>query len=473
MSEKETSSAPPGGAISFAKAVKGTTRNNTTTLANSGDRKDRFTYAVTNLIGLPVELQVKNGSVYEGVFHASNMSQPGEFGVVLKMAKLVKDTNLREGQVKMAEKPQKVMAFASQDIVQLVSKNFQWLNHTTRAATDRSNGEDSFRTDAAIGAGRGGKDRELHRWVPDEDGTPLEGLASDATGSWDQFAENKRLFGVKSSFDENVYTTRLQKPKTEEDHRREREAERIAREIESEKSSNPHLLEERGQAVDAMGEEVDEEDKYSAVLTTSSYKPDAKAPNKVQVAENAEKIRMRMQGLGAGAQKGTAESSSRASSEQGELKPPPPAGPPPTSGAPSATNKSTLNPNAKEFKLSANAAAFVPRKTSPLPAINPAGAGPAFVVPAQPMMPGAPPMPPPAMVHNTLPVPGGPIRPNMPYTVMPPGSQQQFVPSGYGAMRSAPAGYLPQTHAGYGIAYQPQMYAPMFVPQQQVSSVTI
>ena len=78
------------------------------------------------------------------------------------------------------------------------------------------------------------------------------GLSRESTGAWDQFAENKRLFGVSSSFDENVYTTRLQKPMTAEDRRREREAEWIARVIVSERCSNPLLVEERGQAVDAM-----------------------------------------------------------------------------------------------------------------------------------------------------------------------------------------------------------------------------
>ena len=28
-------------------------------------------------------------------------------------------------------------------------------------------------------------------------------------GKWDQFEANERLFGTKSDFDENVYTTRL------------------------------------------------------------------------------------------------------------------------------------------------------------------------------------------------------------------------------------------------------------------------
>ena len=127
MSDKGSTTAAPSGGLSFAKAVRGTARPAPAAGAADGGNKtaqagkERFTYALTNLLGLPVELQVKSGSIYEGVFHTTNISQPGEFGVVLKMAKLVKDASLQEGQVKMAEKPQKVMTFSSQDIVQLVA----------------------------------------------------------------------------------------------------------------------------------------------------------------------------------------------------------------------------------------------------------------------------------------------------------------------------------------------------------------
>ena len=47
---------------------------------------------------------------------------------------------------------------------------------------------------------------------------------------WDQFTANEKLFGVKAGFDEDVYTTRLDRsaPDFKE---RERKAQRIANEI--------------------------------------------------------------------------------------------------------------------------------------------------------------------------------------------------------------------------------------------------
>lgn len=51
-----------------------------------------------------------------------------------------------------------------------------------------------------------------------------------SNASWDQFATNEKMFGIKTSFDEEVYTTKLDRsgPDFKE---REREAQRIANEI--------------------------------------------------------------------------------------------------------------------------------------------------------------------------------------------------------------------------------------------------
>lgn len=65
----------------------------------------------------------------------------------------------------------------------------------------------------------------------------------DNNGVWDQFAENERRFGVKTTFDENLYTSRLDESKSR--YTRE-DAERIASEIRSEEPHNIHIALERG-----------------------------------------------------------------------------------------------------------------------------------------------------------------------------------------------------------------------------------
>lgn len=84
---------------------------------------------------------------------------------------------------------------------------------------------------------------------------------SGAAG-WDQFAENERLFGMKTDYDENIYTTTIDKNHPQYKQRLA-EADRKAREIERSVANNSHVAEER--IVDNLAAEenggLDEEDK--------------------------------------------------------------------------------------------------------------------------------------------------------------------------------------------------------------------
>ena len=87
-------------------------------------------------------------------------------------------------------------------------------------------------------------ERDLQRWEPSD--TTGTSLSLEATsGPWDQFQANEQRFGLKSDYDENIYTTRIDRSKP--DYRqREAEARRIAQEIEGSSTNNVHTLEERG-----------------------------------------------------------------------------------------------------------------------------------------------------------------------------------------------------------------------------------
>lgn len=79
-------------------------------------------------------------------------------------------------------------------------------------------------------------------------------MEGDSGGSgWDQFAVNREKFGVESTFDEHIYTTRIDRKNCAIS---EEEAERLAREIEggfSSTTANLHQLEERGIMGDDTG----------------------------------------------------------------------------------------------------------------------------------------------------------------------------------------------------------------------------
>ena len=85
-------------------------------------------------------------------------------------------------------------------------------------------------------------------------------------GEWNQFEANTRLFNVKNTWDENIYTKKIDMSKVSKAQLAK--AEKLAREIEGSSSSNFHLQEERGQRVEHG---MDEEDLYSGVIREDSY----------------------------------------------------------------------------------------------------------------------------------------------------------------------------------------------------------
>lgn len=86
-------------------------------------------------------------------------------------------------------------------------------------------------------------------------------MQSSGAAGWDQFAENERLFGMKTDYDENIYTTTIDKSHPQYKQRLA-DADRKAREIERSVANNAHVAEER--IVNNVGPEkggLDEEDK--------------------------------------------------------------------------------------------------------------------------------------------------------------------------------------------------------------------
>lgn len=125
-------------------------------------------------------------------------------------------------------------------------------------------GAGGFRTDSDISGNLAMRERTLKRWEPaaDEVDMSLESSTGDTKG-WDQFEANERLFGAKSNYDENIYTTRIDR--SDPSYRQKQaEAARIAREIEGTDVENPHMREERGLVAPDTGDQ-DEEAKYSGV----------------------------------------------------------------------------------------------------------------------------------------------------------------------------------------------------------------
>ena len=120
-----------------------------------------------------------------------------------------------------------------------------------------------FQTDSSISGGRFGEQRELKRWQPDapED---VDGSLEKSTDNrpWDQFAANEEKFGLKTDYDENIYTTAIDRSAPSYKARMAN-ADRLARQIERSAPASSHVAEER--VMDYVGGAdggQDEEDKY-------------------------------------------------------------------------------------------------------------------------------------------------------------------------------------------------------------------
>ncbi|KAJ2161486.1 poly(A)-binding protein binding protein [Coemansia sp. RSA 552] len=217
----------------------------------------RLLYLLSYLVGTHVKVATTSGDVYVGVLCSINPTDAQS--VVLRYAY---DQNGSK---------------TAAPVDTLVIPGDECLEISGVAAFSENAGADGsrtgFKTDVDIsGAGGQVAARELHRWVPDDaDGLePLEGGLETGTRpgkSWDQFATNEQLFGLTTDFDEEIYTTKLDRTRADFKER-EREAIRIAQEIQSTPFLNSHVAEERQDMAPADADDgtMDEEDKYGAVL---------------------------------------------------------------------------------------------------------------------------------------------------------------------------------------------------------------
>ncbi|KAI7887638.1 LsmAD domain-containing protein [Mucor mucedo] len=226
---------------------------------------DRMLYLLGNLTGSLVEATVKDGSKFKGILHGA--STEGDLGIALKLAQKIFDPSAPIDKDKTNPNPIKnTLMIFSKDLVEINAMDVDLLR-AEPATADRH----TFKTDTDISGKSDIKERELHKWAPAEDENALgllEGdLESSAGGSWDQFAANEKLFGLKTDFDEEIYTTTLNRsaPGYKD---REKRAIKMANEIQKTSTTNVHMMEERGMVTEDNG--MDEEDLYGAVVRNTS-----------------------------------------------------------------------------------------------------------------------------------------------------------------------------------------------------------
>ena len=135
-------------------------------------------------------------------------AEGGGLQVQLRMATLAHDPTAPESEWRTS-RPVPVMAVPPDDLVQLLAEGVG-MGDAEVGAWDDAGG---FGTDAAISRARGnwGRERELQRWLPDDESSmvTLEESVGPVSRGWDQFSLNERKFGVRTDYAEELYTTEL------------------------------------------------------------------------------------------------------------------------------------------------------------------------------------------------------------------------------------------------------------------------
>ena len=96
-----------------------------------------------------------------------------------------------------------------------------------------------------------------------------QSLEDEENVDWDQFELNKKVYNVVSTYDENLYTTKLDKNKITEEEKIF--ADKMYNEImnSNKEEKNIHVLEDRG-IIKQKDNDLDEEDKYSSVIKNNN-----------------------------------------------------------------------------------------------------------------------------------------------------------------------------------------------------------
>lgn len=221
----------------------------------------RFVHVAASLVGHIVQVQVRDGELFEGVFRTVSPEleivletchpvEPGAQEEQSSLSRLLTSLGRGEQPAQLVE----LMIFRLVDVVALCAPNAD-LEFATR---------DAFATDAAISKFNGQlAERPLEPWM---DGGAADGLLEDPpldgdTNGWDaneMFRTNEEKYGVTTSYDSTLptYTVPLERKNTDEYKLQEARASKIAQEIES----NP-VFKKRTEV-----ENGDEEDKFSAVV---------------------------------------------------------------------------------------------------------------------------------------------------------------------------------------------------------------
>lgn len=227
--------------------------------------------------GIIMDFQKQDGSWYRGVFQKCT---PGElhFGWVQRL-----DSNEVEPYIQEYSIPM-------QHVLQL-RYSFPPVQNEIGSSGSRESVK-GFRTDVEISRVENRiENRVLQRFECDTNDQLLTLEEYNEDKEWDQFEENEKVFGVKSTYNELLYTEKIDF--TDPNFSiKEKKAAAIAYEILNQVPESIHVAEERDVQVKSL---LDEESRYSTVLSDAEAKasenvstlPSTKSPEQKTVSKKA------------------------------------------------------------------------------------------------------------------------------------------------------------------------------------------
>ncbi len=202
----------------------------------------------TNLQGELLRISFISGDIIEGLLFSIDQIK-NEFFIITnprRLSRTNKPIFLKENYLKIY--------FNEISFIQSDYKNFKPL------------AKGNFETDFDISKKKKpklGKKNLIHYKINEGEEIYTDSLEDNTNEKWDQFEINKKKYNVKTTYDENNYTTTLDKKNISNEQKNK--AEKIIKEImrDSNKDTNIHVLEDRGLIEE---NDLDEEDKYSSVI---------------------------------------------------------------------------------------------------------------------------------------------------------------------------------------------------------------
>jgi len=217
----------------------------------------RFLYFVYSVLGKNSELQLQNGTKGKGKFHTASIDNGG---VVIKNFTQPESENNNNVPTKVLD---------VKDFVYILVSDVE---EPPLIKPKKS----EFKTDTEISKNKLDDRRTFVKWG--DEGNDLLGSTAGMTleesahekGKWNQFEMNEKRFGLRSNYEENMYTTHLDMKNVsasllEKATRLEAEILNNAADLD-----NRHIREERG--LQELKEDEDEEFLYSSVYRTDPKK---------------------------------------------------------------------------------------------------------------------------------------------------------------------------------------------------------